>query len=95
MMFNSSLEEGIKTLVFGECDVITNRVRRGAVRPASGTIGAWRIYVFKDVRVRVYTARARSASRFTFFDDGKEGLPIERKKDTGCEDAGLLEERGE
>ena len=27
-----------------------------------------------------------------FFDDGKEGLSIERKKYTGCEDTGLLEE---
>ena len=53
------------------------------------------IYVFKDVRKRVYTARTCSASRFTFFNDGKEGLPIERKKNTGCEDAGLLEERDE
>jgi hypothetical protein len=52
-------------------------------------------YVFKDVRERVYTARARSASRFTFINDDKKGLPIERKKYTGCEDAGLLEERGE
>ena len=30
-----------------------------------------------------------------FFNDGKEGLPIERKKYAGCEDTGLLEERGE
>ena len=43
----------------------------------------------------VYTARARSASGFTFLDDCKEGMPIERRKDAGYEDAGLLEERGQ
>lgn len=53
------------------------------------------VYVFKDVRVRVYTARIRSASGFTFFDDGEKGMPIERRKDAGCQDAGLLEERGQ
>ena len=51
-----------------------------------------KVYVFKDVRVGVYTARARSASGFTFFDDDEEGMPIERRKDAGGEDAGLLEE---
>ena len=48
------------------------------------------VYVFKDVQAGVYTARVRSASGFTFFDDGEEALPIERRKDAGCEDAGLL-----
>ena len=43
----------------------------------------------------VYTAWARSASGFTFSDDGEEGMPIERRKDAGCEDVGLLEERGQ
>lgn len=53
------------------------------------------VYVFKDVRVGVYTARARSARGLIFFDDGDEGMSIERRKDAGCEDAGLLEERGQ
>jgi hypothetical protein len=30
-MFNGSLEEGIKMLVLGECDVIANRERRGTM----------------------------------------------------------------
>jgi len=30
-----------------------------------------------------------------FSDDGEEGVPVERRKDAGCEDAGLLEKRGE
>ena len=51
--------------------------------------------MFKDVRVEVYTALVRSASRFIFFDHGEEGVPVEPRKDAGCEDAGLPEERGE
>jgi hypothetical protein len=51
--------------------------------------------VFKDVQAEVYTARTRSASGFTFFDDSEEGLPIERREDAGCEDTGLLEKGGE
>ena len=39
--------------------------------------------------------RARSASGFIFFDDGEEDMSIERRKDAGCEDVGLLEERGQ
>jgi hypothetical protein len=30
-----------------------------------------------------------------FFNDGEEGMSIERRKDTGCQDAGLLEEGGQ
>ena len=52
-------------------------------------------YVFKDVRVGVYTGKTRSASSFTFFDDGYEGLPIKGGKDVGCEDTSLLDERGQ
>jgi hypothetical protein len=52
-------------------------------------------YVFKDVRVGVYTGGTRSASSFTFFDDGYEGMPIKGGKDAGWEDASLLEERGQ
>lgn len=55
---------------------------------------AWIGYVFKDVRVRVYTARRRSASRFIFFDDDKEDLPLKPRRDTGGLDAGSPEERG-
>jgi hypothetical protein len=51
--------------------------------------------VFKDVRVEVYTALVRSASGFIFLDYGKEGVPVEPRKDARCEDAGLLEERDE
>ena len=49
-------------------------------------------YVFKDVRVRVYTARVRSASGFIFFNNGEENVSVERWKDVGCEDVGLVEE---
>lgn len=52
-------------------------------------------YVFKDVRGEVYTAGARSARGFTFLDDGEEGMPVERRKDAGSTDVGLLEERGQ
>jgi hypothetical protein len=51
--------------------------------------------VFKDVRVRVYTARVRSASGFIFFNDGEENMSVERRKDVGCEDFGLVEEGGQ
>lgn len=34
------------------------------------------VYVFKDVQGRVYTGSARSASGFTFFNNGYEGMPI-------------------
>ena len=48
--------------------------------------------MFKVVRVGVYTALARSASGLNFFNDSEEGMPIERRRDAKCEDAGLLEE---
>ncbi len=51
--------------------------------------------MFKDARGEVYTAGARSARRFTFLDDGEEGVPVERRKDAGSTDVGLLEERGQ
>jgi hypothetical protein len=48
--------------------------------------------VFKVVRVGVYTAGARSASGFIFFDDGEKGVPIECRKYARCKDAGVPEE---
>lgn len=63
--------------------------------PTSGNmVCAWIAYVFKVVRVRVYTAGRRSASRFIFFNDDHEDLPLKPKRDTGCLDAGSPEERG-
>lgn len=95
-MSNSSLEEGAKTSVFGGCDVITHRKHRGAPCHPPAEINmdcAWIAYVFKDVRVRVYTARRRSASRFIFFDDDKQDLSLKPRKDTGHLDASPPEER--
>ena len=89
-MFNSSLTEGGKMSVFDGRDVIANRERRGRCNPSSEIRN---VYVFKDVRVRVYTARVCTARGLIFFDDGEEGMPLECRKDVRGVDSGLPEER--
>jgi hypothetical protein len=92
-MFKSSLGEGGKRSLFGGCNVITNRTRRGIVLPTGGNAtGARNVYVFKVVRVRVYTARIRSASGFIFFNDREEHMAVEHLTDARGEDIGLVEE---
>ena len=49
--------------------------------------------MFKDVRVEVYTVWTSSASGLFFFNNNYEGMPIKRRKNAGCEDAGLPEQR--
>jgi len=92
-MFKSSLGEDGTMSVFGGRNVIAKRERRGTVLPTGGSAnGARNSYVFKVVRVRVYTARVRSASGFIFFNNGEENVSVERWKDVGCEDLGFVEE---
>ena len=57
--------------------------------------GARNAYVFKVVRVRVYTARIRSASGFIFFNDREEYMAVEHLTDVRCEHIGLAEEGGQ
>ena len=66
--------EGGKMSVFGRGDVITNWECKGAVSSACNNANEARnMFVFKVVRVGVYMARVRSASRL-FFDDVSEDL---------------------
>jgi len=94
-MSNSSLEDGSLLSVFCGRKVITHRERGYRVASLLKSRLGMKCYVFKDVRMRVYTGRVRSASGFVFFYYGQESVPIEHRKDTGYEDTSLPEKPGE